>query len=190
MTVISLLLSQKSISSKLLAEISGVQLESAFYSYVVRCESLYNGVRCLLLASELLHFKGAHAADEAARLTIKVLEAIPSLYTQSAIVAERTSLHFSVPRGPESMILKSMARESGLWSIVAAKAWLQAGERSFALRNVKDASQVCTSQGWTFLRSSLQQLEVDVSGSGPWELGDEGPDHPVDVKEEATDEFV
>ncbi|KAK4158273.1 hypothetical protein C8A00DRAFT_10922 [Chaetomidium leptoderma] len=124
MAALALLIMPPNMSSKTRIETINQMLEQAFYSYHIRCNSLYGAVRCTVLALELLRLRGGSGVDESVRWGIRVLESKLMGTVGDALLKERMAICYASKHGAGSQLWGSRRRKSALWSVLGAEAWL------------------------------------------------------------------
>jgi hypothetical protein len=124
MAAFALLIMPQNMSSKTRLETINQMLEHAFYSYQIRCNSLYGAVRCTVLALELLRLRGGSGVDEAVRWGTRVLESKLLGSVGDALLKERMAVCYASKHGAGSQAWGSRRRKSALWSVLGAEAWI------------------------------------------------------------------
>lgn len=125
MAAVSLLLVPQYTSSKSRYEAVEQIIESAVYSYSTRCMSPYGAVRSMLLPVELLRLRGGANIDGAGRLGVRLLDSKLLGSVGDALLKERLAISYATKEGVGSWNWGNRIRKSGLWSYLAADAWLQ-----------------------------------------------------------------
>ncbi|EAQ87187.1 hypothetical protein CHGG_03806 [Chaetomium globosum CBS 148.51] len=128
MAALALLIMPQNMSSKTRIETINQMLEQAFYSYHIRCNSLYGAARCTMLALELLRLRGGSGIDEAVRWGIRVLESKLMGPIGDALLRERMAVCYASKQGVGSQSWGNRRRKSALWSVLSAKAWVAQGK--------------------------------------------------------------
>ena len=142
MAALALLIMPQSMSSKTRIETIGQMLDQAFYSYHIRCDSLYGAVRCVVLAFELLRLRGGSGVDEAVRWGTRVLESRLLGPVGDALLRERMAVCYASKRGTGSQAWGSRRRKSALWSVLAAEAWVAQAKYVQARRSLAAARRM------------------------------------------------
>ncbi|KAI9893153.1 MAG: hypothetical protein M1814_000701 [Vezdaea aestivalis] len=123
MSALSLLISSPGSINKTQAESLDAALETAHYSYITRCGSRYEMLRCLTFAVELFQFSGSHGCDHAAQWATRIIDMDLTDYIGTALFTERVAACFATkvlsPRG----IVTYRRRKASFWSVLAANAW-------------------------------------------------------------------
>jgi hypothetical protein len=128
MAALALLIMPQNMSSKTRIETINQMLEQAFYSYHIRCNSLYGAARCTVLALELLRLRGGSGIDEAVRWGIRVLESKLTGPVGDALLRERMAVCYASKQGVGSQSWGNRRRKSALWSVLSAEAWVAQGK--------------------------------------------------------------
>ncbi|KAJ4294749.1 hypothetical protein N0V88_004983 [Collariella sp. IMI 366227] len=139
MAALALLIMPQNLSSKTRIETINQMLEQAFYSYHIRCNSLYGAARCTMLALELLRLRGGAGIDESVRWGIRVLEARLTGPVGDALLRERMAVCYASKLGAGSQAWGSRRRKSALWSVLAAESWIAQGKYIQARKCLGDA---------------------------------------------------
>lgn len=142
MAALALLIMPQNMSSKTRIETINQMLEQAFYSYHIRCNSLYGAVRCTVLALELLRLRGGSGIDEAVRWGIRVLESKLMGTIGDALLKERMAICYASKRGAGSQAWGSRRRKSALWSVLSAEAWIAQAKHVQAQKCLHDARRM------------------------------------------------
>ena len=169
MAAISTLLVPTIMSSKLRQETVDQMLETASYSYLTRCLSPYGALRALALGMELLRLRGGSATDDAARWGAKLVELKVVGAVGDALIKERISVCYASKPGAGTLKWGSRNRRSGLWSILAADAWLTLGKPQQAKLRLDEANRKYGElvfkegiKGWPEASSWVQGLRREV----------------------------
>ncbi|KAH6855647.1 ER-golgi trafficking TRAPP I complex 85 kDa subunit-domain-containing protein [Chaetomium sp. MPI-CAGE-AT-0009] len=128
MAALALLIMPQNMSSKTRLETINQMLEQAFYSYHIRCNSLYGAARCTVLALELLRLRGGSGIDEAVRWGIRILESKLMGPVGDALLRERMAVCYASKQGVGSQFWGNRRRKSALWSVLSAEAWVSQGK--------------------------------------------------------------
>jgi hypothetical protein len=142
MAALALLIMPQSMSSKTRLETINQMVEQAFYSYHIRCESLYGAVRCTVLALELLRLRGGSGVDESVRWGIRVLESKLMGNVGGALLRERMAICYASKQGAGSQAWGSRRRKSALWSVLSAEAWIAQAKYVQAQKCLNDARRM------------------------------------------------
>ncbi|KAK3353664.1 ER-golgi trafficking TRAPP I complex 85 kDa subunit-domain-containing protein [Lasiosphaeria hispida] len=142
MAALSLLIMPQNMSSKTRIETINQMLEQAFYSYHIRCQSLYGAIRCTVLALELLRLRGGSGIDEAVRWGIRVLETRLMGPVGDALLKERMAICYASKQGAGSQAWGSRKRKSALWSVLGAEAWIAQSKFIQAQRCLNEARKM------------------------------------------------
>ncbi|KAL7266191.1 hypothetical protein RUND412_011272 [Rhizina undulata] len=132
MAAISLILTGTALTSKVRVDTIDPMLDLACYSYMNRCADPYSALRCLLVAVELLRIRGGGAADEAAQWAMRARSKSPVDSFGHALITERVGSCFEVREGAGSGAWGGRKRKSAMWSMMAAREWVDAGKPSQA----------------------------------------------------------
>lgn len=199
MAAVSLLLVPQYSSSKSRYEAVEQMIESAVYSYSTRCMSPYGAVRSMLLPVELLRLRGGANIDGAGRLGVKLLDSKFLGMVGDALLKERLAISYATKEGVGSWNWGNRIRKSGLWSYLAADAWLQqekfvpsqrclnqALETYESLPHGNGMTKFTTATGLLeqLQRTLLEKLDLPPDDQGAGAYG-EGDDDLVDVESEA-----
>lgn len=125
MSAVSLLLVPQYSSAKSRFEAVEQAIESAVYSYSTRCMSPYGAVRSMLLPLELLRLRGGPNIDGAGKVGVRLLDSKFLGPVGDALLKERLAIAYLSKEGVGSWNWGNRTRKSGLWSYLAADAWLQ-----------------------------------------------------------------
>jgi len=178
MAAFALLIMPQNMSSKTRIETINQMLEQAFYSYHIRCNSLYGAVRCTVLALELLRLRGGSGIDEAVRWGIRVLESRLMGTVGDALLRERMAVCYASKRGAGSQAWGSRRRKSALWSVLSAEAWVAQRKYVQAQRCLAEARQMyallpgeCGVQSFGVASDFLAHLNEQVKGGLRLDMG-------------------
>ncbi|KAI1437920.1 ER-golgi trafficking TRAPP I complex 85 kDa subunit-domain-containing protein [Xylaria sp. CBS 124048] len=142
MAAISLLIMPQNLSAKTRSETLDTILESAFYSYVARCDAPYGALRCLALAVELLRLRGGSSVDDAAKWGIRLLESNILGPIGDALIRERLAVCYASKGGMGSRAWGGRRRKSALWSVLGAETWIAQAKFIQAQRCLNDARKM------------------------------------------------
>ncbi|KAK4246606.1 ER-golgi trafficking TRAPP I complex 85 kDa subunit-domain-containing protein [Corynascus novoguineensis] len=142
MAALALLIMPQNMSSKTRLETINQMLEQAFYSYHLRCNSLYGAVRCTVLGLELLRLRGGSGIDEAVQWGTRVLESRLMGTVGDALLKERMAVCYASKKGAGSQAWGSRRRKSALWSVLSAKAWVAQAKYVQAHKCLNDARRM------------------------------------------------
>lgn len=124
MAAMSMLLAGQSTGSRSRIDTINQLLDTASYSFITRCSSPREAIRCMVLAVELYINNAGTGAKEAARWGNRILELsiltpiIQVLLAERLVVANRS-------RSPYLDILQqSPFRKAALWNLLSAETWL------------------------------------------------------------------
>lgn len=132
MSAISFLLTPQSTSAKSRSEMIDQLLNTASYSYLIRSSMAFGAIRCLTVAVELLKYRGAHSAEEAARWGGKLLELRIMKLTAQAFMSERMADSYRSRLGAGRLAVGSRRRQAAFWDLLAATTWIYHGTTSRA----------------------------------------------------------
>ncbi|KAL2148583.1 hypothetical protein VTH82DRAFT_2137 [Thermothelomyces myriococcoides] len=198
MAALSLLIMPQNMSSKTRIETINQMLEQAFYSYHIRCNSLYGAVRCIVLGLELLRLRGGSGIDEAVRWGIRVLESKLMGPIGDALLKERMAVCYASKKGSGSQAWGSRRRKSALWSVLSAEAWVAQAKYVQGQKCLRQARAMyallpgeCGVQKFgvasDFLAGLNDQIRAGLQpdpAHGEWD-GRGGQDDPEEVDEES-----
>ncbi|KAK0714806.1 ER-golgi trafficking TRAPP I complex 85 kDa subunit-domain-containing protein [Lasiosphaeris hirsuta] len=203
MAALSLLIMPQNMSSKTRIETINQMLEQAFYSYHIRCQSLYGAIRCTVLALELLRLRGGSGIDEAVRWGIRVLEARLMGPVGDALLKERMAICYASKQGTGSQAWGSRKRKSALWSVLGAEAWIAQSKFIQAQRCLNEARKMysllpgeCGVQNFAVASDFLAHLNDQLKEGLRIEIptrddetddGDEEPELLMDEESETLD---
>jgi len=142
MAALSLLIMPQNMSSKTRIETINQMLEQAFYSYHIRCNSVYGAVRCTVLALELLRLRGGSGIDEAVRWGIRLLETGLMGPVGDALLKERMAICYASKQGAGSQAWGSRRRKSALWSVLGAETWIDQAKYIQAQKCLNEARKM------------------------------------------------
>ncbi|KAL2022589.1 hypothetical protein VTK56DRAFT_4933 [Thermocarpiscus australiensis] len=193
MAALALLIMPQNMSSKTRIETINQMLEQAFYSYHIRCNSLYGAIRCTVLALELLRLRGGSGIDEAVRWGIRVLESRLMGPVGDALLKERMAVCYASKQGAGSQAWGSRRRKSALWSVLSAEAWVAQAKYIQAQRCLNEARNMyallpgeCGVQKFAVASDFLAHLHDQVkAGLRRVEGMAEGVEHTEDGQGEA-----
>lgn len=141
MCAVSTLLNPLSSTSKTKLEPIDQLLDTACYSYLTRCSDALHGLRTLILGVELLKSRGGHAADSAAKWSIRILETNLVGNVGRVLVSERVSACFASKVGTNGTKWGTRRRKAGLWALIAADSWLKLGKPQVASLCLEEADR-------------------------------------------------
>jgi hypothetical protein len=140
MAAVSSLLLPQTMSSKTRSETVDQMLETAAYSYITRCGSMYGALRSLVLGMELLRLRGGSATDDAARWGTRLLESRLVGSIGDPLVKERIAVCYATRKGAGSGGWGARTRKAALWNVLAADEWLGLGKYKQAEKRMSDIS--------------------------------------------------
>ena len=141
MTAITTLLNvQTGSSSKAKMESIEQLLETASYSYTMRCNAPYYALRTLALSVELLKIRGSSSADDAAKWAEHIVETGLVGRVGHALFTERIGSCYAPRKGVGTLQLGSRQRKAGLWATLSAESWLKLDKMVQAERCLRDAN--------------------------------------------------
>lgn len=204
MAAISTLMNTQNLTSKFRAETLDRMLEAATHSYIHRSMTPYYALRGLAMGMELLKLRGTSATDDAARWGSRIIEAGLVSKVGAALFTERVGTCYASRQGVGSMEWGSRKRKAGLWTVLAADAYLKMDKTVQAEKCLAEARQLyglheeSTADALAFggMREYLDRLGQEIVGSrlaakgydGEDDLlGDEESDEPA--VEEVSESF-
>lgn len=199
MAAITTLMSFPHVSAKLRVDTVDQQLETAYYSYVRRCNTPYYALRTLAFGTELLRLYKGSALDDAARWGSRIIEGGLVGRTGHALVMERIASCYSARQGSESRQLAGRSRKAAFWNTLAAEAWLKLGKPKQAEQNLTNAMRFYNMSGsermaFENMDSFIQSLDDAIAESKPaWqsdaEHSDEGTATLVELLQQASEQM-
>ncbi|KAI5805003.1 ER-golgi trafficking TRAPP I complex 85 kDa subunit-domain-containing protein [Geopyxis carbonaria] len=182
MTVMSLVLSGSPLSYKVRQDIIEPLLDLSHYSYVSRCSAHYSGLRCLLVAVELLRTRSGGAADEAAKWAIRARDMSQLGPAGHALITERVGECYAIRDGLGSKGLGSRRRKTAMWKMLAANEWVAQNKPAQARRCLDFALPVYENSSFSAVEEFVESLKsragytplVEVDG------GANRPDSEID----------
>ncbi|KAK2745404.1 hypothetical protein FQN57_003747 [Myotisia sp. PD_48] len=141
MCALSTLLNPMTSPSKSKLETIDQLLETACYSYLHRCSDGLYALRTLLLGVELLKSRGGSAAENAAKSAMKILNANLLGPIGRILLYERISACFAAKLATDGTNWGNRRRKAGMWSVLAAEAWLGAGKPMLASSCLEEADR-------------------------------------------------
>jgi hypothetical protein len=142
MGAISVLMGGAVVTRKTREESVDRYLEAAVHSYINRSMTPYYALRTLAMSLELLKLRGSSAVDDAARWGGRIIENGLVGDIGSALVKERIGACFSGRRGVGSMSWGGRRRKAGLWTVMAADAFLRMGRTVQAEKCLSEARRL------------------------------------------------
>lgn len=144
MTAMSLLLMPQDSSSKSQNRWDKVEtvIQEAVYSYGNRCMSPCGALRSMLLPLELLRVRGGPNVDGAGKLGVKLLESSLLSTVGDALLKERLAISYTSREGVGSGHWGNRPRKAGMWSFLAADAWLEQAKYIPAQRCLNQARSI------------------------------------------------
>ncbi|KAI5281001.1 hypothetical protein KEM54_003467 [Ascosphaera aggregata] len=143
MSAVSALLNPLAAISKSKLEAFDQMIDTASYSYLTRCSDTQNTLRTFLLGVELLKSRGGNAAEAAAKWAIRALDIGLLASIQRILVFERVAACYAskTPWGPGTR-LGTRKRKAGMWTLLAANAWLQQKRPDLAALCLEEGERV------------------------------------------------
>ncbi|KAK3307624.1 ER-golgi trafficking TRAPP I complex 85 kDa subunit-domain-containing protein [Chaetomium strumarium] len=202
MAALALLIMPQNMSSKTRIETINQMLEQAFYSYHIRCNSLYGAVRCTVLALELLRLRGGSGIDEAVRWGVRVMESRLIGPVGDTLLKERMAVCYASKQGAGSQAWGSRRRKSALWSVLSAEAWIAQAKYVQARKCLTEARSMyallpgeCGVQNFAVASDFLAHLNdqlntglrADAAGEGERTEQEQGADSELLVVDEESE---
>ena len=184
-------------SAKVRMETYDQMLETASYSYLIRCSEPVFALRSMLLGAELLKVRGKVAAELAAKWGIKVMDFNLVGSIGHVLVSERIAGCFSSQIGVGHTSWGTRKRKAGLWNVMSADEWLKLAQAEYAADRLDEAHELYadarhgdSTKYFTELDQFLEQLSLAVRmrlGQGR----DRGLSHTSELmRQDVDDEIV
>ncbi|KAF7716154.1 Uncharacterized protein PECH_005430 [Penicillium ucsense] len=142
MCAVSMLLNPLAMSAKLKLESVDQMFETACYSYLTRCSDATHALRCLALAVELLKSRGGSATESAARWAMRVMDFGLVGSVGQILFMERVAACYASKTPVGGAKWGARRRKAGMWSLLAADQWLQAGRPTLASACLEEAERL------------------------------------------------
>lgn len=192
MAAITSLVNPQPASLKSRSETIDQMLDTAAYSYLIRCTMPFSITRCLTVAVELLRGRGPVPAEDAARWGGKLLEFGALKPIAQALTTERVADCYMTRIDVLVPAIGSRRRQAALWKILASKSWGRLGRKEHARQRLLEASRLyaVAQDGTASLPfASMRALWNDVDYAlketdqdGPSTLIDASSEHPDDLE--------
>lgn len=155
----SLLLSGSPLSHKVRQDVIEPLLDLSHYSYVSRCSAHYSGLRCLLVAVELLRARSGGAADEAAKWAIRARDMSQLGPAGHALITERVGECYAIRERTGSKGLGSRRRKAAMWKMLAANEWVAQNKPAQARRCLDFALPVYENSTFAAMQEFVEELK-------------------------------
>ena len=142
MCAVSTLLNPLAMSAKIKLESIDQMFETACYSYLTRCSDATHALRCLALAVELLKSRGGSATESAARWAMRVMDFGLVGSVGQILFMERVAACYASKTPVGGAKWGARRRKAGMWSLLAADQWLQAGRPTLASACLEEAERL------------------------------------------------
>ena len=169
MCVISNLLNPLATASRLKVENLDQMLETSAYSYLTRCADPHSGLRCLALAVELLRVRSRSMAQLSSKWAIRIIEAGLLGAVGHVLVSERVAACFMSHTALSNAGWGTRQRKAAFWYVMAADAWSQLGNMTFATSSLEQADWLYRNASrsenilpYPEMQQFLEQLQLGV----------------------------
>ncbi|ORY81369.1 ER-golgi trafficking TRAPP I complex 85 kDa subunit-domain-containing protein [Protomyces lactucae-debilis] len=170
MYIISLLLINQPITTKVRVDTIDPTLDAAMYSYLSRCSSPYSALRAILLTAELLRIRPHGAKDDAARYIMRAMDSQICGEMTRALLVERVATCFATGEGAVPFAARthwsgSRQRKAAFWRILAAEHWSTIGKYRLARVALEEALMVYGNtelQSWVAIQGTIKMLKTET----------------------------
>ena len=142
MAAISMLLTGQSIILRSKVDTINQLLDTASYSFITRCSSPREAIRCMILAMELYINNAGTGAKEAVRWGNRILELSILTPLSQVLLAERMAVASRARSAFIDILQQSPFRKAALWNLLSAEVWASRQEAAHAEKQLAEAFSV------------------------------------------------